>query len=241
MLALLLSLAPVAPAATAPATPVQAVAPATDLNSLKTGPYRADAMAFAETTMPEKPFQDMMAGMIERGFREGLGDGVPALEKASPGIVDELQEAVKNATISMRTVAYRETLERYARLYSQSFTPAETAELGQFYRTPTGQKLIAAKYASLTSGDIPLDRDTTAQDVSQLNKKAVNSALGEMDGADMIELMKFGTLPSFRKLKSLTPIVNQLEVDMANEGNPEAEEAVANAVAAVMKRRGLGD
>ncbi len=241
MLALLLSLAPIAPAATAPATPVPVVARAIDLNSLKSGPYRADAMAFAETTMPEKPFQDMMVGMIDRGFKEGLGEGVPALEKASPGIVAELQEAIRNATAPMRTGAYRQTLERYARLYSQSLTPAETAELGQFYRTPTGQKLIAAKYASLASGDVPLDRDTTAQDVSQINKKAVNSALGQMDGTDMIELMKFGTMPAFRKLKSLTPIVNQLEVDMANEGQPEAEEAVANAVASVMKRRGLSD
>ena len=241
MLALLLSLALAAPAATVPTTPVPVIVPSIDINSLKSGPYRADAMAFAEATMPEKPFQDMMTGMIELGFRQGLGEGMPALEKASPGIVAELKAAVKDATASMRTVAYRTTLERYARLYSQALTPAETAELGEFYRTPTGRKLIAAKYASLGSGDVPLDRDTTTQDVTQINKKAVNSALGQMDGTDMIELMKFGALPAFRKLKALKPIVNQLEVDMANEDDPETEQAIANAVAAVMKRRGLGE
>jgi hypothetical protein len=241
MLALLLALAPVAPAATVPATPPPVVTPAVDLGSLKSGPYRSDAMAFAQATMPEKPFQDMMTAMMDRGFREGLGDGASALEKASPGILAEMQEAIKNATAAMRVHAYRDTLERYARLYSQSFTPAETAELATFYRTTTGQKLIAAKYASLASGDIPLDRDTTSQDVSQINKNAVGSVMSHMNGDDMIELMKFGTMPAFRKLKSLTPVANQLEAEMANEENPEAEEAVANAIAAVMKRRGLAD
>jgi hypothetical protein len=163
------------------------------------------------------------------------------LEKTSPGILAELQDAVKAATATMRARAYRKTLERYARLYSQSFTPAETTELAKFYRTPTGQKLIAAKYASVATGDLPLDRDTTTQDVSRVNKKAVGSVMDHMGGDDMIELMKFGTMPAFRKLKSLTPIVNQLEAEMANEENPEAEEAVASAIASVMQRRGLAD
>ena len=240
MLALLLSLTPAPPAAV-PSVPVTVVAPAIDLNSLKSGPYRADALGFAQTTMPEKPFDDMTTAMIERGFREGLGEGAAALEKASPGIVDEMQSAIRSATAAMRANAYRDTLERYARLYSQALSPAETAELGKFYRTPTGQKLIAAKYASMTSVSVALDRDTTTQDVAQINRRAVNSALGEMSGEDMIELMKFGTLPSFRKLKALSQTVNELEVAMANEGNPEAEQAVADAVGAVMKRRGLSD
>jgi hypothetical protein len=241
MLALLLSLATAAPAAAVPATPPPVVTPSVDLGSLKSGPYRADAMAFAEATMPEKPFQDMMTAMMDKGFDEGLGEGAAELEKASPGIVAEFREAVKSATAAIRAHAYRDTLERYARLYSQSFTPAETAELAQFYRTATGQKLIAAKYASLATGDIPFDRATTTQDVSQINKKAVGSVMDHMGGDDMIELMKFGTMPAFRKLNSLTPIVNQLEAEMANEENPEAEEAVASAIASVMQRRGLVD
>ena len=241
MLALLLALAPVAPAPTVTATPPPVVAPAVDLGSLKTGPYRADAIALAEATMPEKPFKDMIAAMMDRGLREGLGEDASALEKASPGILAEMQGAVKSSMSTLFARAYHDTLERYARLYSQSFTPAETAELAKFYRTPTGQKLIAAKYSSLAVGDIPLDRDTTTQDVSQVNKKAVGSIMDHLDGNDMIELTKFGALPSFRKLKSLMPIVNRMEAEMANEPNPEADEAVANAVGSVMKRRGLAD
>jgi len=241
MLALLLSLA-AAPSAVAPsAPPPVAVVPAIDLDSLKSGPYRPDALAFAQATMPEKPFNDMLSAMIDRGFREGLGEGAATLEEASPGILQELQASIHAATASMRAGAYRDTMERYARLYSQALTPVETAELTQFYRTPTGQKLIAAKYASTVTGSVALDRDTTAQDVTQLNRAAVNSALGKMEGDDMVELMKFGTLPSFRKLKALTATVNKLEVLMANEEHPEAEQAVADAVSAVMKRRGLAD
>ena len=241
MIALLLSLAPAASAAAPLVPPTPIVASSVDLGSLKAGPYRPDAMAFAQATMPEKPFHDMLIAMIDRGFREGLGDGASALEEASPGIIAELQAAIRIATGTMRTEAYRDTLERYARLYSQSFTAAETAELAQFFRTPTGQKLIASKYASMGSDTIALDRDTTVQDVTQINRKAVDSAFGQMEGADMIELMKFGTLPAFRKLKALAPTVNQLEVAMANEEHPEAEKAVASAVDTVMKRRGLGD
>lgn len=218
-----------------------AAIPTIDLNSLKSGPFRADAMELARATMPEKQFQDMLVASLERGFREGIGDGASDLEKASPGIISELQAAVRESTAGMRAQNYRTSLERYARLYTQSLTPAETAELIQFYRTPTGKKLIAAKYATLASADVPLDRDTTDQDIKDVNRQAAGSALSHMDDADKVELMKFASLPAFPKLKALVPTVNKLEAAVANEGDPEAEEAIASAVAAVMKRRGIGD
>lgn len=241
MLSLLLALA-LAPVAAAPSVaPSPVMAEAIDLSSLKSGPYRADALAFAEATMPETQFQDMMSAMIERGFREGLGDAASTLEQESPGIVAELQDAIRRSMSTMRSKAYRDTLERYARLYSQTLTPGDTAELTRFFRTPTGQKLIAAKYASVASGSLALDRDTTTGDISQINRRAVSSALGEMGAGDMAELTKVGSLPSFQKLKALTPTVNQLEAAMANEEDPEADQALSDAVEAVMKRRGLGD
>ena len=212
-----------------------------DLNSLMKGPFRADAMELARATMPEKQFHAMLIASLERGLREGIGDGASDLEKTSPGIVSELQAAVRDATTDMRARIYRTTLERYARLYTQALTPAETAELMQFYRTPTGMKLIAAKYATLGSADIPLDRDTTDQDIKDVNRQAVGSALSHMDDADKAELMKFASLPAFPKLRALAPIVTKLEAEMANEGDPDAEKAIASAVAAVMKRRGIGD
>jgi hypothetical protein len=226
-----------AAADTLPATTTSAIT----VESLKSGPYRPDAMDFAQAAMPEKPFSEMMAGSIERGFREGLGDGASTLEKASPGIMAELEAAVRDATAAMRANAYKDVLQRYARLYSRTFTPAETTELAQFYRTATGRKLIAAKYATLQSSPIDLDRDTTDQDVKAINREAVGSVMSQMDGADMVELTKFGAMPAFRKLKTLLVTVNQLEAAMANEESPEAEKAIAEAIDVVMKRRGFGD
>ena len=235
------SSAPGSPTTTAPDTLPATATPAISVDSLKSGPYRPDALDFAQATMPEKPFSDMMAASIERGFREGLGDGASTLEKASPGILTELEAAVRDATAAMRAKAYQDVLQRYARLYSRTFTPAETTDLTQFYRTPTGRKLIAAKYATLQSSPIDLDRDTTDQDIKAINRQAVGSVMGQMDGADMVELTKFGAMPAFRKLKALLATVNQLEAAMANEESPETEKAIAEAIDVVMKRRGFGD
>lgn len=229
------------PALAAPAERTAATDPAIDVASLKSGPYRTDAMALAEATMPAKPFGAMLVAMTDKGFRQGLGEAADKLEMESPGIVDEMVAAIRTATAPSRTSLYRDTLERYARLYSKAFTPDETAELGQFYLSPAGQRLIAAKYSSFAKAEIDLASTTTVDDVERLDQRASRSAIDQMDGMDVIELMKFSTRPAFRKLKALIPVTNQLEALMANEESPEAENAVADAVQAVLKRRGLGD
>lgn len=229
------------PALAAPGEQAAATDPAIDVASLKSGPYRTDAMALAEATMPEKPFSDMVVAMTDKGFRQGLGEAAGKLEEESPGIVDEMAAAIRSAMATSRTSLYRDTLKRYARLYSKAFTPDETAELGQFYHSPAGQRLIAAKYSSFAKAEIDLASTTTVDDVEQLDQRASRSAIDQMDGMDVIELMKFSIRPAFRKLKALTPVTNQLEALMANEESPEAENAVADAVQAVLKRRGLGD
>lgn len=225
------------------ADPPQAVVsiPAIDIAKLKSGPYRSDAMAFAEATMPAKPFDDMLIAMTDKGFRQGLGDTAAKMDQASPGIVDEMSQAIRTATKAARANMYRDTLERYARLYSQVFTPAETAELAAFYRGPAGQRLIATKYANLSSVEIDFKGNTTAAEIKNLDDRASRKALDKMEGLDVIELMKLGLTPTFRKLTALMPPVNELEASMANEDGSDIEKTVGVAIAAVIERRGFGD
>lgn len=215
--------------------------PAIDIGKLKSGPFRADAMAFAEATMPAKPFDDMLIAMTDKGFRQGLGDTAAKLNQASPGIVDEMSQAIRTATMAARANMYRDTLERYARLYSQVFTPAETAELAAFYRGPAGQRLISAKYATISSVEIDFKENTTASEIRHLDDRASREALDKMEGLEVIELMKLGLTPTFRKLTALMPTANELEASMANEDGSDLEKAVGSAIAAVIERRGFGD
>jgi hypothetical protein len=225
----------------APAQTSNTNASTTSAETLKSGPYRPDAMALAEAAMPAKLFDEMLIAMTARGLKDGLGETAGKLEEESPGIVEEISKEIRDATASVRGEMYRDTLGRYARLYSSSFTPDETRELSNFYLGSTGRRLIAAKYTGLVRAEIDYESATTTNDIKKLNGAASRDAMGEMGGDDAIELLKLSTLPSFQKLKALVPTINQLEASMANEENPELERAMSGAVRAVLRRRGLAD
>jgi len=236
--ALLLALA--APAAAVEPAP----APATDLQSLSSGPFRTDAMDLVQATMPEPAFKAMMRNMLVRGLKEGLGDQAASLEKLSPGVLAEINRATIDASAPHIDRSYRSTLALYARLYSSRFTPEETGELATFYRSPIGSKLIAKKYGHLATGDLPetlLDPDhpATVRDIASVNRDVAKGIVGDLDPSEQAALIQLTRSPLFKKMAALIPLINKLEAETANEQDPEFETTIEKAMNAVLKRRNL--
>lgn len=237
-LALLLALA--APAPPAAASPV-AVPPIT-IESLDSGPIRSDAIGMVRATMPEAPYKAMLNAMVKRGIRDGFQDDAAALEEQSPGIMAEIDRAMVSLSEPFLERSYRTTLARYARLYTAKLTPQDTADMTAFYRSPTGQKLIAQKYGQMLEGDLPdglvnPDKTATTSDIAALNRNVTKGMMAKLGPADEAEIMKMMNSPAFKKLSLLVPLINKLEADAANEADPEMEAALAKAMADIFDRR----
>lgn len=208
-------------------------------------PASAEALDLARVTLPRDALVAAAEAQFRFAFKRGMGEQM-ALEAASPGVGAELLEVAAAAIRPYIARGYDDQVGRFAALYAAHLTPAEARELATFYRSPLGAKILAAKFAAL--GGVPLpetmvagETPTSAGDITALNQSISRGMASTFTAQEQAQLMALMARPLFSRMKALVPLVAELEAEIANEADPDAEQAVGAAIAAVLKRRGLAD
>jgi hypothetical protein len=249
MIRLIVGLTGLALSAAAPAaaqSPETGAAAAAD-NSKNAEP-REDALELTRLLNPAGPMAELAARGFDQAFDQGVAGGeMAALEKEHPGLIAELRKAARDVVIADVRASMPAIHRRYARFFSDHFTPAEIAELTQFYRTPTGAKIIQTKFAKIdVSGVVEkVTEDPNAKissaDVEAMNKGVVSAMWQGMTAADLQVVMAFGLRPVARKLKEAAPAMAAIEAQIANEPDPALDAAIEEATRKVYERYGLAE
>lgn len=202
---------------------------------------RADAMELARVLNPEGPMIEMAVANFGASMRSVMetSDEYRTLEKEYPGISEALVEAMIQAMRADLVAGMPALRRRYARFYAEQFSPGETAQLIGFYSSKAGQRLIAAKFSKLDAkplmsefAEAP-DTQVSKQHIRDLNRAATNSILPEMSSEDRAALLEFAKQPVFIKLTKARGAFEQLEAEIANEPDPELDQALEAATNAV--------
>lgn len=215
----------------------------------KPAPAQGDALELARLLNPEDLMLAVGARSFDQAFDKGMAGegGGEAIEKEYPGLVAELRQATREVTLADMKADMPAIHRRYARLFAESFTTEELAELVAFYKSPAGLRIIKAKFANLDVsgmvdrfGEDP-DAKMTASDVDAINDGATSGLLKDMSAEDFQAMLMFGLRPVGRKLRSVTPRIAEIEAEIANEPDPELDSAIEEASRKVYERHGLGD
>jgi hypothetical protein len=229
------------------ASPPAAAGGASEQGEPKNGQPREDALELARLLNPAEPLVEMAGRSFDQAFRQGLSQGgeTAALEKEHPGLVAELRKATRDVVLADLQADMPALHRRYARFFSDQFTPAETAELISFYRSPTGAKIIAAKFANVDVSGL-IDKVTgdpnakvSTGDIEAMNKGAVSAMWKGMTADDVRSVLSFGLRPVARKLQAAAPAMAQIETEIANEADPALDAAIEQATQKVYERFGL--
>lgn len=231
------------------ASPPAASAIASPQGEPKNGQPREDALELARLLNPAEPLVEMAGRSFDQAFQQGLAQGgdTAALEKQHPGIIAELRKAARDVVLADLRADMPALHRRYARFFSEQFTPAEIAELASFYRSPTGAKIIAAKFSNVdVSGLVDkMAEDPNAKvsttDIEAMNKGAVSAMWKGMTADDVRSVLSFGLRPVARKLKAAAPAMAQIETEIANETDPTLDAAIEQATQKVYERFGLAE
>ena len=229
------------------AVPAHALAAPAATAATREEAVREDALELARLLNPA----DLLMGLAGRSFDEAFDKGMAAegssetLEKEFPGLIAELRQAIREATLADLRADMPVLHRRYAKFFGASFTPDEIAELLAFYRSPTGAKIIRAKFASLDvstlSDRFAVDQNAklSAGDVRDLNQGAMPGVWKDMSADDIKALMAFGLNPVAKKLKAIAPQMAEIEADIANEPDRALDAAIEAATRKVYELHGL--
>jgi len=208
-------------------------------------PVRQDALELAQLLNPTEPLMTLAARTMDESFDKGLtAEGAAALEKKYPGFVAALRSAVRDVTIAKLSADMPIMHRRYAQLFAENLKPEEVAELIEFYRSPTGARIIQAKFSNfdvsgLTERIAKDDSAISADDFSAVHETTTQGMWKGMSADDMRAVMTFGLRPAAKKLNQMAPKLAEIEAEMANEPDPELEAAVDTASRKVYKRFGV--
>jgi hypothetical protein len=210
---------------------------------------REDALELARLLNPPEPLIKLAGRSFDEAFDKGMASegGSEALEKAYPGIIAALRQTIRDLTLADLKADMPAVHQRYARFFASNFTAAETAELLRFYRSPTGTKVIQAKFDNINVSNLS-DRfaadpnaKLSAGDIKTLNDSALPGALKGMAAEDIKALIGFGLQPIGRKLKGVAPQMAQIEAEIANAPDPELDAAIEAATRQIYQRFGLDE
>lgn len=219
----------------------------TSAASAQNSAVRQDALELARLLNPSEPLIKLAGRSFDEAFDKGMAadGGSEELEKAYPGFVAALRQTIRETTLADLRADMPGLHQRYARFFASNFTAAETAELLRFYRSPTGTKVIQAKFDNI---DVSKMSDRFAEDpnaklssgdIKAMSDSAIPGALKGMSAEDIKALIAFGLQPVGRKLKSVAPQMAQIEAEIANEADPELDAAIEAATRDIYKRFGI--
>lgn len=197
-------------------------------------PVRADALALAQAMVPEDLFVKSELRQFDLNFKSTLlaGKSQKQADGNYPGLTDAVVAAVRPLVAKSSARSLPILHEKIARLAQDRLSPAETAELTTFYRSPTGRK--ALRFMSQSTDGGTAYRSATPEARSAYRRQAAEKAAREFSPADQVVLNQFMRRPVFAKLARMQPQVRQMQAEFHNRQDPVFKARMADTVAAAM-------
>lgn len=190
---------------------------------------RVQLRKLQEQTFPEQFANDPNFAVLERQYAGITSEAIDAMMPVlTASALDELPALQREL----------------AGVYAEYFTATELAEMLDFYRGPTGTKLISAVSSgadfsqlvgsAMRAGDKAV---VTEQDLTAGVNAGVATMIRSLTDDEAAEVVAFGMSTVGRKLATVNGRVQQFTVSIANRPRPELEKQVEAAVMGVVQRR----
>jgi hypothetical protein len=225
------------------AAPISAMAPA-DAIPQTAQPTATQAIELARLMSPRDLLVDMEVREFDKHFVSSLRSDpeMKSLDDQYPGLFEAMHKASRGLVAEAMGRSAGKIHATVAKLIESSFTPADIAELSDFYRSPIGQKTIRQMAASADASRIyqqaikdqefHLTGDQIAAQVHENAQKAVQSFTPE----EQTEMMLFMAKPSFGKLAKAQPQIQKILADEFNAPDPEFDRQVELAMGAAVEQ-----
>lgn len=191
-----------------------------------------------QEAMLERALQDMRFVLLQQDPK------VAAMEVELPGTLDKMIAAMRPVMQRHMEASVREHRQEMAALLRASLTPAEAADMANFYVSPLGRRLVqgASESYSLKATLSEYVRndyegDTTTDAVRRDTRAAVLPALAGLTDAERASLAQtFAKASWARKLTALQPKIMELQARATSRPMaPEIEAEMERAIMAVVE------
>ncbi len=225
------------------AAPVAAMAPA-NAAPQTAQPQAAEAIALARLMSPRDLLVEMEVREFDKHFVSSLRSDpeMKSLDDEYPGVFEAMHKASRGLVSQAMGRSVDQIHLSVAKLIENSFTPADIAELSDFYRSPVGQKTIRQMAESADAGQVyrraveePEFKLTGEQVAAQVHDNA-RKAVQTFSPEEQMEMMLFMAKPSFGKLAKAQPQIQKILADEFNAPDPEFDRQVEQAMAAAIEQ-----
>jgi hypothetical protein len=225
------------------AAPVAAIAP-TNLAPQVSATSAEEAIALARLMSPRELLVDMEVREFDKHFVASLRSDpeLKSMDDEYPGLLEAMHKASRGLVSQAMGRSVDQIHLSVAKLIEASFTPADIADLSDFYRSPVGQKTIRQMAASADASQLysqavearefKLTEDQIAAQVHDNARKAVQTFTPE----EQTEMMLFMARPSFGKLARAQPQIQKILAEEFNAPDPEFDRQVEQAMGAAIER-----
>ena len=201
-------------------------------------------MGLVRTLYPE----ERQLGMTDRLLDESVGPAlkkdpnIAQMETDYPGIVEAMLAEARPLLRAYTTRVLPKYHGRMAALVASRMTSPEILDLTEFYRSPTGRKLVNAVNenirldASLAEIISNPDAPTSLEAVTKDHQAAAAKALKSVDSSDVNPLRELGRKPYFEKVRALGPAMRKLDQELMNEPDPEFDKVLEDAFKRALDR-----
>lgn len=229
--------------ALATATPLVAAEAADEAPQAARAP-QDQAIGLARLMSPRDLLVDMEVREFDKHFVSSLraDPELKSMEDEYPGLFEAMHKASRGLVSQSMSRTVEQIHLSIARLIEASFTPADIAELSDFYRSPVGQKTIRQMAASADAGklysqaveqrEFKLTEEQIAAQVQDNARKAVQTFTPD----EQTEMMLFMAKPSFGKLARAQPQIQKILADEFNAPDPEFDRQVEQAMGAAIEQ-----
>lgn len=202
-----------------------------------------DAIALARLMSPRDLLVDMEMREFDKHFVSSLGSDpeMKSLDDQYPGLFEAMHKASRGLVAEAMGRSVEQIHVAVAELIDSSFSPSDIVELGDFYRSPLGQKTLRQMTAVADAGQIyqrAMDESefklTEEQIAAQVHDNA-RKAAQTFTPDEQTEMMLFMAKPSFGKLAKVQPQIQKILADEFNAPDPEFDRQVEHAMATAIE------
>jgi hypothetical protein len=193
---------------------------------------------------PRDLLVDMEVREFDKHFIPSLRSDpeMKSLDDQYPGMFEAMRKASRGLVAESMGVSVGKIHASVAKLIESSFTPADIAELANFYRSPVGQKTIRQMAASADAGQIyqraieePEYKLTEGQIAAQVHENA-QKAVQSFTPEEQTEMLLFMAKPAFGKLAKAQPEIQKILAEEFNAPDPEFDRQVEQAMGAAIEQ-----